>query len=222
MIDSVNGSQNDSGGEDVDLKRRLVGAALDELAGTPASKLSVRRVADRVGVSHQAPYVHFGNRQTFLAAVAGVGLAAAAARAREALDAVGRDPRVRLHALADAYVEFIRSEPHIHDLAYGPLVAMSDHVWLQAAAAEYWGLVMGTVAACQPSGVSEGEILNRCTAVWGLVYGIARLDIHRKIPSAVPGDPIVLIHGALDSLLDGWHAPGEPFGPGGLQVPAWS
>jgi hypothetical protein len=33
-------------------------------------------VAQTVGVSHQAPYVHFGNKRRFLAAVAGMGAAA--------------------------------------------------------------------------------------------------------------------------------------------------
>jgi AcrR family transcriptional regulator len=195
-------------GDEGDLGRRLVAAALEELATIHASKLSVRRVADRVGVSHQAPYVHFGNRRTFLAAVAGVGLGAAAARAREAVESAGLDTQARLHALARAYVDFTRSEPNLHDLAYGPMVAMSDHPWLQAAAIEYWNLLVETVGADQPAGVSEGEVLNRCTAVWGLVYGIARLDTHHKIPGTVPGDPVVLLHAALDALHDGWHTPG--------------
>jgi hypothetical protein len=151
--------------------------------------------------------VHYGNRRTFLAAVAGVGLAAAVARAREAVDEPGGDVRARMHALAGVYTAFIRSEPHVHDLAFGPMVAMSDHVWLQAAAIDYWNLLVETVAACQPPGVPDGEILNRSTEVWGLVYGIARLDAHRKIPSSVPGDPVDLVHAALDTLYRGWHTP---------------
>ncbi len=206
MVDIVNRNGVDQGTEELPLPRRLVALALEELATTPAEKLSVRRVADRVGVSHQAPYVHFGDRRTFLAAVAGIGLASAAERAREAVEQVSADPRERLHALADAYVDFIRSKPHLHDLAYGPTVAMGDHPWLQAAAINYWRLHVGVVHACQPPGVTEGEVHNRCASAWGLVYGIARLDIHHKIPRTVPGDPALLMHAALDALYHGWRA----------------
>lgn len=203
MIDSVNAPGVPG---DAPLDRRLVAVALDELAATPAERLSVRRVADRLGVSHQAPYVHFGDRRTFLAATAGVGLAAATERAKERVAAAGLEPADRLHALADGYVDFIRTEPHLHDLVYGPTVAMGDHPWLQAAAIEYWSLLVDVVTACQPSSVSREEVLNRCASAWGLVYGIARLEIHHKIPASVPGDPALLIHTALDALYFGWHA----------------
>jgi AcrR family transcriptional regulator len=207
MVDSVNPQSDTNGGGEQPLGGRLILAALEELATTPAAELSVRRVADRLGVSHQAPYVHFGDRRTFLAAVAGVGLGAAAERAREAVSGTGAGPRDRLHALADAYVEFVQSEPHLHDLAYGPIVAMRDHPGLQAAAIEYWDLLVEVVTACQPSDVPVHEVLNRCVAVWGVVYGIARLNIHQKIPKTVPADPVALVHAALDALYRGWHNP---------------
>ena len=58
----------------------------------PAEHLSLRRVAEELGVSHQAPYVHFANKRTFLAAVAGAGLQSAADQAVAAL-AVSGDHR---------------------------------------------------------------------------------------------------------------------------------
>ena len=204
MVDSVNAESDPVGPGDAPLQRRLVDVALDELARVPAERLSVRRVTDRLGVSHQAPYVHFRDRRTFLAAVAGVGLARAAERARAAVEAAGNDPLVRLHVLADAYLQFVRTEPHLHDLAYGPAVAMGDHPWLQAAAIEYWRLLMEVVGACQPPGIPQGEVLDRCASTWGLVYGIARLDIHGKIPRTVPASPDVLVHTGLDALYRGW------------------
>lgn len=40
------------------LESRLVRAALDALVETPADALSLREIAQDLGVSHQAPYVH--------------------------------------------------------------------------------------------------------------------------------------------------------------------
>lgn len=192
------------------LDERLVSVALELLGTEPAERLSLRRVAQRLDVSHQAPYVHFGDKRTFLAAVAGAGLERAAAEAAEVLTASGEAPLGRLQALVDAYVGFIRDQPHVHDLAYGPLVAKADHPRLQAAAMAYWDLLHEAVAVCQPAGTAEEDVLKRCVATWGTVYGIARLATLHQIPAAVPGDQRDLIRQAVETLFDGWqrHSPG--------------
>jgi AcrR family transcriptional regulator len=188
------------------LEDQLIEAALRLLDDEPAEALSLRRVAQDVGASHQAPYVHFGNKRSFLAAVAGAGLQAAADQATAALAVVGSDPTRRLHALMEAYIAFIRDRPHVHDLAYGPLVAKSDHPRLQQAAIVYWDLLHDCVEACQPDSTLESEVLRRCAAAWGTVYGIARLSALHQIPKSVPGSIDTLLHEALDTLRRGWLA----------------
>ena len=202
---TVQAVQNASG----TLDERLVETALQMLTDHPAEHLSLRHVAEELGVSHQAPYVHFGNKRTFLAAVAGAGLQEAADQAVAALAVSGGDPVRRLHVLMAVYISFIRERPHVHDLAYGPLVNKPDHPRLQRAANAYWNLLHDTVAACQPAGIPEPELLRRCAAAWGTVYGIARLGALDQIPSSVPGDIDSLLHEALDTLRLGWQASGS-------------
>lgn len=191
------------------LESRLLRAALDGLVNVPAEQLSLRRVAQDVGVSHQAPYVHFGSRRRFLAAVAGRGMAEATVRARAVLAAATDRPTDRLHALAEAYLAFIREQPHVHDLANGPTVAKADHPLLQQAAIEYWGLLHDTVAACQPQGTAEAEILRRAAVTWSTVYGISRLSAFSQLPASVPATADELIHGAIDQLIAGWRHGGQ-------------
>jgi AcrR family transcriptional regulator len=187
-----------------ELGDQLLRAALESLAHEPAERLSLRRVAQTVGVSHQAPYVHFGDKRRFLAAVAGMGVQEAADQAANAMAAAESDPGARLHALADSYIAFIRNRPHVHDLAYGPLVAKTDHPRLQQAAIAYWNLLHDAVADCQPPGTSEADVLRGCAAIWGTVYGIARLAALHQIPRSVPSEFDRLIHQALDTLRLGW------------------
>ena len=186
------------------LEPRLLRAALERLTETPADQLSLRQVAQQLGVSHQAPYVHFGNRRGFLAAVAGTGMAEATLRARAAVAAADDHPAARLHALADAYLAFIREEPHLHDLANGPTVAKSDHPLLQQAAIGYWDLLHDTIAACQPDRTSEAEVLRRAAVAWATVYGISRLSAFGQIPASVPASADDLVHAAIDQLIGGW------------------
>ena len=186
------------------LDKRFVCAALEALTHTPAETLSLRRIAQDLGVSHQAPYVHFGSRRRFLAAVAGAGLQQAVEEAAAAVAAAGEDPVNRLRALARAYLAFIHTRPHVHDLAYGPSVAKRDHPTLQRAAAAYWAQLHNTVAACQPPDVGEDEVLRRSAAVWGAVYGIARLATFQQIPESVGANVDALVRNALDALVTGW------------------
>jgi len=187
------------------LEARLLHAALDRLADIPADQLSLRQVAQDLGVSHQAPYVYFGSRRALLAAVAGKGMAEATVRARSMVAAAGVDPSDRLHALADAYLAFIHERPHVHDLANGPLVAKRDHPLLQQAAIDYWNLLHDAIAACQPDGTPEAEILRRAAVTWATVYGISRLSAFEQIPRSVPASADDLIHQAIDQLVAGWH-----------------
>ncbi len=186
------------------LDAQLVQRALEFLDEQPAERISLRQIAQDLGVSHQAPYVHFGNKRRFLAAVAGTGLQQAADAARASVEATPPDPLLRLHTLVDAYVGFIRARPHVHDLAFGPLVAKADHPSLQRAAISHWTLLKDTVAACQPPGTTEAEVLRRCAAAWGTTYGIARLAALNQIPGTVPADPQELLHQAVGTLYDGW------------------
>jgi AcrR family transcriptional regulator len=189
------------------LEAQLVDAALARLETESAEQLSMRKLASEIGVSHQAPYTHFRSRTRFLAAVAGTGLAVVAVEARETVERAGADPLARMLALADHYVTFIERRPHLFDLAYGPSIKMRDHRALQTAAIEYWALLRDVVGACQPDGVSDDEIQNRCEIAASTVYGIARMGAHQKIPRIVQASPRELVADALRTLDAGWNLP---------------
>jgi AcrR family transcriptional regulator len=203
VVDTVNAAADLTADS---LEIRLVEATLEMLRVVPVDQLSLRRVAEQVGVSHQAPYVHFGSKRRFLAAVAGIGLDRAAEAAEMTVGAAGDSPIARLKALARAYTEWVAHEPHVHDLDLALHIDKSEHPWLQTAAIRYWSLLHDTVGACQPPGVSEAEVLRRCTIAWGVVYGISRLAALDQVPAAVPGDASEHIDLALDALYAGWHA----------------
>ena len=204
MVDTVNESLARSPETDASLQMRLVEVALDHLRMAPVEQLSLRQVAQDLGVSHQAPYVHFGSKRRFLAAVAGIGLDRAAAQAEARIAAAGTSPLARLDALATAYAAWVRDDPHVHDLDHVLRIDKSEHPWLQAAATRYWDLLYNTVAACQPPGVGEPDVLRRCIIAWGVVYGIARLAALDQVPGAVPGDAEEHIRQALAALYTGW------------------
>jgi len=47
-------------------------------------------------------------------------------------------------------------------------------------------------------------VLRRSAAIWGTVYGIARLTALGQIPASVPSDEGDLLREAISTLYEGW------------------
>src|ERR1700730_15249350 len=82
-----------------DLPRVIVKAALEILGETQSLDFSLRELARRAGVSHNAPYKHFADKRELLAAVSAAGFEQLA---KGMSDATARhsNPRARLAAMA--------------------------------------------------------------------------------------------------------------------------
>ena len=103
-------SRSASGYHHGNLQAALEDAALDLLETTSAAKISLREVARRAGVSHNAPYHHFGDRAALLSALGVRGMAALLAAQEEAVAAAdGTVEKVR--ALGLAYVSYAAAHP---------------------------------------------------------------------------------------------------------------
>lgn len=93
-------------------------ALLDE--GGP-NALSMREVARRAGCTHQAPYHHFEDRETILAALVAEGFDDLARRLHAANEqAMTAGPRAALIASGLAYVAFALSQPGVFRIMFRP------------------------------------------------------------------------------------------------------
>ena len=88
------------------------------------------------------------------------------------------------------------------------LSRVGDDPVLQQAAIRYWDLLHDTIAACQPEGTPEAEVLRRAAVTWATVYGISRLSAFGQLPASVSASADELIHDAIDQLIAGWQQPG--------------
>src|SRR6202165_723000 len=88
-----------------DLPRAIVTAALEILSETQSHEFSLRELARRAGVSHNAPYKHFADKRQLLAAVSAAGFEALVKRM--GVEAVkSSHPRAQLFAMLRAYVRY--------------------------------------------------------------------------------------------------------------------
>ena len=149
---------------------------LDE--GGPAA-VTLREVGRRSGVSHNAPYRHFEDKEELLAAVAARELR------KQARAESGRDARAPIAALRrrmDAYIRWATRYPARFKLTFGPW----SRAWpeLGEAAQEARVVVVGLVSAAQQSG-----------------------DLPPGQPERVAALILATAHGAVDLALAGHLSP---------------
>lgn len=92
--------------------REIVAAARELLDEDGREGLSMRRIADRLGIRAPSLYKHLPDKQALEATLISDGFAESAERFEEALEGAD-DP---LGALAGAYREFARDHPHLYRL----------------------------------------------------------------------------------------------------------
>jgi AcrR family transcriptional regulator len=152
-----------------DLRSGLLQAAGFLLEDEGLAGLLLREVARRAGVSHNAPYRHFKDREALLAALAAEGfeMLAKAMQANE-----GRE-------MGQAYVSFALAHPQRFRLMFGGVLKMDEHPQLAVQArANYSGLER----AFADSGV---DAKYAAAAAWSLVHGLAQLLLDGHFAAAV-------------------------------------
>jgi AcrR family transcriptional regulator len=148
----------------VGLKATLLAAAGNLLENQGVEYLSLREAARLAGVSHNAPYRHFPDRDALLAALAAEGFRLLGS----ALEEGGKSgPRSR----GEAYVRFALDHPRRFRLMFGGGIRLEAHPELRDQAARaYEGLVRAFSAM---GDARSAEVA--AAAAWSLTHGLANL-----------------------------------------------
>ena len=154
------------------LRRALVDEALRQIGTRGIGGWSLREVAAAIGVSHAAPYHHFGGRDELLAAVAADGLERLDALMAEGQRRAGADPLDQLLAIGMAYVQFAVERPD----HYAAIEAAAATAANAPTPGPTWTRLTGAVAACQRAGhLPAGDPVIVAVSLWALVHGLAGL-----------------------------------------------
>ncbi|MXO71896.1 TetR/AcrR family transcriptional regulator [Alteraurantiacibacter buctensis] len=180
-----------------DLRGDLLAAARGWVAAHGHLGLSMRTLAQQVGVSPGAPYHHFPDRRALLLAVASEGFAEMLSLSRVAVAATG-DPVARLRELGRVFVAFAAANPHLVDLMYESELTTPaiDPLLLDYQLGAHEMLSGAVVAACPDIDGAEAGL--RSIAYWSAIYGFASMvrkgviRSSRVLPSAEKlGDAVV-------------------------------
>ncbi|CAN5160834.1 TetR/AcrR family transcriptional regulator [soil metagenome] len=167
------------------LREALVMAAIDVARESGPDGLALRDLARRVGVSHNAAYRHFADRDALVAEVAMRAMVGLIDRMQARLDDVPRvepvlDARRRLAAIGRGYVEFALAEPGLFRVAFSFYPGVPDTKDVEEAQPDtdpfgLLGAVLDDLVAVgflHPEARSGAEIM-----CWSAVHGFAVLHL---------------------------------------------
>lgn len=159
-----------------DLEWALLEAASQLLEKEGPLGVGLRAAARLAGVSHNAPYRHFRNRESMLAALAARGLRELGERMTSAAQG-RRDPREALTAIAETYVSLAADRPYLFRLMFGPEVAdKARYPEVREAGLGAHRVLIDTLAAGQRAGVVRpGDPAEIALGHWAAVHGAASL-----------------------------------------------
>ena len=187
-----------------DLPRALRDALIELVAERgSAADVTLRQVAQRVGVSHNAPYRHFADKGAILAAVATEGFADLAHALRAArVDVEGDEERFGRTGMA--YRRFTQDRRGHTAVMFGPEIKKSRTPELQQAANESFQLVK---ALAVDAGITDLLESRRLGAVaWSFLHGLAVLTGNQQVPASVQATPEALATLGLRQLFRSFRA----------------
>lgn len=176
-----------------DLRTDILETARALLDESGAAALSMREVARRAGVTHQAPYHHFGDRAAILAELVAQGFEALAEALRTAHAAAGDDLRAAVLASGRAYIDFALQHPGVFRIMFRPETC--DPARFPAVQAA------GQAAQAALTALVEQVHGPRCTPAlcmvyWAHVHGMASLLLDGSLGQECPAGPM------REALLD--------------------
>lgn len=162
--------QKRSGARDV--RQELIDAALQILSEEGLEKLTLRRVAARVGVSHAAPAHHFKGLPQLLGSICAIGFDRLTETMLARRNAAPETPRDRLVAICDGYVDFAIGNPGLAHLMFNSGKETVDDTLVHEAGAKAYGVLSAACAPFQPVGARPDSTES---LIWSLVHGLSFL-----------------------------------------------
>lgn len=175
--------------ERVDVKRQVLDASLKFIAQEGPDALSMREVARRAGISHQAPYHHFGDRAGIFAAITEEGFRMLTAAFREVLASSNSPSR----GCFEQYVRLAREHPgHFRVMFRADICGLGNDVAATSAADESFGELLKMVERITGGPVSERNRYAWASLMWSTAHGFATLLLDGplliKLPKSIESE----------------------------------
>lgn len=166
------------------LKDKVIRAAVEYIAHNGPDGLSFRRIAADAGVSHQAPYHHFGDRDAIFAEIGLTGFRKFTAEMTAPVR--GDEDSDMATRLLERYVAFaLRHKGYFRVMFRSDLCRMAESPELQNAADEAFGTLIEAVTMMVGDSAPLDEVRVTATTMWSVAHGLATLLIDGPLENKI-------------------------------------
>lgn len=172
---------------DDDVRGRVLNAAVKLIDKVGLAGVSMREVARAAGVSHQAPYHYFADREAIFAALAEEGFKILSLRLDNIMD-TGEPAVERFVQAGQTYVEFAFDHPALFRIMFRPdVVEMDRFPQVQECGDRAFQVVPTLVQACIAEGLpAEPSVQALMILAWSIPHGLACLMLDGPLPKKIP------------------------------------
>lgn len=160
-----------------DLKEACIEAAREVIAEQGVEALSLRDVARRLNISHQAPYRHFASRDYLLAEIMRRCFADFAGYLDQRSGGVGTG--ADLDGMGEAYLAYAEQKPLEYRLMFGtPWPEPAEHPELVKHAVHAFDILRNGLRSMEPPGAArpQAEIDLDAMFIWSALHGAASIS----------------------------------------------
>ena len=180
-----------------DVRRLVLDAAIAIIELEGAESLSMREVARRAGVSHQAPYHYFGDRSGIFAAISEEGFTGLAQAFRDVH--VTEMPAAKAGFIA--YLNFAREHVgHFRVMFRNDICGVATHALTQTAADSAFDELRLMVSRITGPEIDPNKAFTFAAMLWSLSHGLATLVIDGPLPNKVP--PGTDLESQIQAVID--------------------
>jgi len=193
-----------------DLRQALMRAAEALIGEVGPRAFTLREVARRAGVSHNAPYRHFASRDDLLLAVAQEGYERLRVNMTKWMKS-SVSARKRLVLCGCGYVEFALRWPRYFLVMFDLPELMHGKHDKGGIGVAAFQVLLDAIADAQQAGVlPEGDSVQLAWIAWSLVHGIAKLAVAGNLPLS-HRKTLDFARRASESIIDGIEHSGNRF-----------
>jgi AcrR family transcriptional regulator len=197
------------------IRKEILAASREIIASEGFDALTMRKLAERIGYSAAALYLHFRNRDEIALEVSREGYVDLFAALSSATEPYRGDPQARLRALAEAYVQFGLDHPQTYSLIF-----MEDPAYLKAVSAgssgddpatRCYALLIEIARDLLSQGVDPVKVRAKrvrnatptelAETLWAAMHGIVSLKLTCPAFPTAPAEVMTQI--LFDALLNG-------------------
>lgn len=164
-----------------DLRKSLVINATEMVTESGIDGLSLRKLAERIGVSRTAAYHHFTDKNDLLCAIAEQGFEQWHLRASEIFSDGTRSNEDKYRQFVHAYIAFATNNPSLYELMFGRVIWKENNSTqtLKNMAYASFNYQVDMTKLWQEQGiiVQNENTLRLAQVTWATLHGIARLVI---------------------------------------------